>query len=258
MATEKIIDKLGKLIAMEQSARGIGNMAEAEAFASKVQELLTKHKLDMSDVEFAEEEMNEPPVSEYINTDRDPAFHTNPKRIQPWIGTLLMAVCEANFCESVQIMRRGHTFYIVGRASDRETSKMLFKYLYGACMEMAPRAAKEYMTKFDDLEELVQDFEKKIANRKMKFKSAFKAGFASAILSRMERKRVELKAGAQEQGLIRIDQLEKATADKFKECFPNSTFRTDHHKRDAAGFNAGTAYGETIGIGSQKRLGAGM
>lgn len=49
-----IIEKLRKLIAMEQSARSIGSLAEAEAFASKVQELLSKHKLEMSEIELDE------------------------------------------------------------------------------------------------------------------------------------------------------------------------------------------------------------
>ena len=52
MATDQIIEKLRKLIAHEQSARTIGNIAEAEAFASKIQDLLTAHKLDMSEVDF--------------------------------------------------------------------------------------------------------------------------------------------------------------------------------------------------------------
>ena len=46
-----IIEKLRKLIAHEKSARSIGNIHEAEAFASRIQTLLDEHKLSMGEVE---------------------------------------------------------------------------------------------------------------------------------------------------------------------------------------------------------------
>ena len=52
---ENVIDKLRKIMAHAASAREIGNLAEAEAFAAKAQELLLRHKLDMTEVEFAAE-----------------------------------------------------------------------------------------------------------------------------------------------------------------------------------------------------------
>lgn len=47
---EAIKDKLRKLIAKEASAREIGNLAEAEAFASKIQELMIDYELEMDDI----------------------------------------------------------------------------------------------------------------------------------------------------------------------------------------------------------------
>ena len=38
--TEKVIDKLRKLIEHEKSARHIGSVAEAESFAARIQELM--------------------------------------------------------------------------------------------------------------------------------------------------------------------------------------------------------------------------
>ena len=45
---EKVIDKIRKLNAMAEGAEKIGNRTEAEAFATKVQEMLLNHKLTMS------------------------------------------------------------------------------------------------------------------------------------------------------------------------------------------------------------------
>lgn len=45
---EKILEKLRKLQAHADSAAEIGNEAEAEAFAAKVQELLTAYKISFA------------------------------------------------------------------------------------------------------------------------------------------------------------------------------------------------------------------
>jgi len=45
MSNEAIKDKLRKLIAHEQSARAIGNVAEADAYARHVKTLLRRHGL---------------------------------------------------------------------------------------------------------------------------------------------------------------------------------------------------------------------
>jgi 1,6-anhydro-N-acetylmuramate kinase len=50
MTQEKILEKLGKIKAHMESAQEIGNEAEAQAFASMLQNLLTKHKLEMTDI----------------------------------------------------------------------------------------------------------------------------------------------------------------------------------------------------------------
>src|SRR5450755_4442787 len=45
-----VIELLQKLISHEQSARAIGNTAEADAFAGKIQKLLCDNNLSMADV----------------------------------------------------------------------------------------------------------------------------------------------------------------------------------------------------------------
>ncbi len=46
MADEKIIDLLRKLMAQAEGEKAVGNLAAAEAFAAKAQELLTKMRID--------------------------------------------------------------------------------------------------------------------------------------------------------------------------------------------------------------------
>ena len=49
---EKILDKLGKIKAHMESAAEIGNVAEAQVFGVMLQNLLAKHKLEMTDITY--------------------------------------------------------------------------------------------------------------------------------------------------------------------------------------------------------------
>lgn len=141
-STSPIIEKLRKLIAHEQSARSIGNMNEAEAFAGKIQELLTSHKLSMSEVEFETRETTEPIDWERVNL-RTEVSGSNRANIA-WRVYIARAIALANSCVVVNARGcRGTSFFFVGRTSDRELSKMLYVYLIDLGEEMAAKSAKD-------------------------------------------------------------------------------------------------------------------
>lgn len=235
----QVIDLLQKLIAHEKSARSIGNLAEAEAFAAKAQELLTKHKLEMSDVEFAEQEVNEPIADAFFSAAE--LLNMKHKRTSDnWISLLISGIARANFCKVLQ-KYQSNCFSIVGSPTDRATTIALFSYLSNACLEMAPREAD---AKWDG------------TGTRRSYISSFKLGFGGAIYDRLEVKKAELKAGAQEQGLIRLDQIEKAVNEKFKELFPNTSRPAGARLYNRNGYDAGHAYGSVVGINGMKRLGA--
>lgn len=243
----KILETLRKLIEHEKSARKIGNQAEAEAFAAKAQELLLKHKLEMTDVEFAEQEREEPVLGEWFSAQEvldlpRKVLHDN------WIGILLMGISEANFCKLLK-QRQSNSFTIVGRATDRDTTKAMFIYLSNACIDMAPQEALAFFGPSP-----IPEFKHP---HQRSFISSFKLGFANAIYRRLERKREELKAGASEQGLIRVDQMEKVVAQKFKELFPHTHSDAPARSYNHHGYNAGREYGTKVGINSTLRLGSG-
>ena len=66
MTQEKILEKLGKIKAMADSAKEIGNEAEAQAFAAMLQNLLLKHKLDMTDVQYGVHLQEEPVEQSFV------------------------------------------------------------------------------------------------------------------------------------------------------------------------------------------------
>ena len=140
MTEPRIVEKLRKLVEHERSARGIGNLEEAETFAAKIQELLVRHKLEMSDVEYRAEEEDEPVLKEFIPAEEWTGVSST-LRLKNWIGILVATVAKANFCQAV---RSGKGIYLVGRQSDREASKLMFQYLYEIAVEVAPREAQAY------------------------------------------------------------------------------------------------------------------
>ncbi|MFI5260787.1 MAG: hypothetical protein ACHQU0_03265 [Candidatus Paceibacteria bacterium] len=251
----QIIDLLKKLIASEKSEREIGNLAAAETFAAKAQELLTKHKLEMTDVEFAAEEANEPIIGENISTD-DLIGIDSKKTNDRWHSVLFSAIADANFCKVMS--GKSNRFVIVGRATDRATTAALFTYLSQACIEMARRecSANRYHTGISIFGyDSVRSGRRGSSAENRAFVSSFKTGFAVAIYHRLQRKKAELKAGAQQQGLIRIDQMEKAVAKEFKNIFPGSyTAKQRVTARNARGYDAGKSYGQAVGINNSLRL----
>lgn len=231
---KSIIERLNKLIAHEQSARSIGSIAEAETFAAKIQELLFRHKLEMTDIE-VEAEDDQPIDREFLSeinlTGKDRKQHLS------WVGILLNAVGSANFCRVIGHHAGG--YHLIGKPTDRETAKALFHYLYRACLEVAPLQAELHVGN---------------TYAKRGFISGFKLGFASAISKRIGVEQAKLRASAQERGLIRIDQLSKQVDAKVKELFPELRKGSACSTRSHAGYQAGQLYGSAVGINGTKRL----
>ena len=116
-----LTEKLQKLIAHEKSARAIGNLQEAEAFAAKIAELLFRHNLSMSDVEIKQQERDEPIARERVSMGGKRAA---------WMEILASAVSTACFCKWL-IVPGGDTQVFVGRTSDREAAASMYRHLVG-------------------------------------------------------------------------------------------------------------------------------
>lgn len=122
--SEKIIDKLRKLMKHEESARTIGNLNEAENFASKVQDLLMKYKLSVTDIQIEEEAVVDDLTVEIIT----PGSLKN--RAVRWHSVLLTGICRANNCDcSSETGSNRLTIY--GYETDIALCFTLFKYFVG-------------------------------------------------------------------------------------------------------------------------------
>ena len=122
--SEKIIDKLRKLMKHEESAKSIGNIQEAENFASKIQELLMKYKLAVTDIQIEEEVATDDLTVEIVTVGG------LKMRMVQWHGTLLTGIARANNCDSSS-EHGSNRLTIYGYESDIALVVTLFKYFVG-------------------------------------------------------------------------------------------------------------------------------
>ncbi len=235
----QIIETLKKLIVHEESARKGGSIAEAEAFAAKIQTLLTAHKLSMSEVEIAQQEEDEPiAMEDFYASELGSRFRNGKKRIQ-WMELLANAVAENFFCRSA--FRPGTNVQLfIGRSSDRAAAIAMYRHL--ATQGVALSAHSYSVAKDCRL-----SFQPELPSAP-KWKQSFLLGYAIAIYKRLENSRKQLEKKAETDGntpgLVHIRKLEAQLDSYVRESTtPGRTTRKPSYDQSAArlGFERGSA-----------------
>jgi hypothetical protein len=204
----RILVKLRKLILHEESARKIGNVQEAAAFAAKIQELLTTHKLDMSAVDLDERQAEEIGTA-YVEPE-DVGLKREPRRVD-WQQDLALAIAKANGCRCL-ILHATNRFYFVGRTSDRDVCLALYKHFVGMAIEMS----RKEMERQRDVQRLKcmathpHDYNRvRFANWMGDFRRAYQRGFGLVVAYRVaDAHEAAVKAatvGAQSTALVRVN-----------------------------------------------------
>ena len=127
MGNTTVVEKLRKLIAHEESARSMGSLAEAEAFASRIAEMLTQHRLDRSEIDVKAE------TAEPIGQDRVTAEDIGAKRgargvAIAWQVDLAYGVCSAIGCGLLWSTYDSAAIFC-GVKDARDTAKALYIHL---------------------------------------------------------------------------------------------------------------------------------
>lgn len=253
-----IINKLVKLLKHQESARAIGSIAEAEAFAGRIQELLTKHKLEMSDIQFVEQEQAEPIEQQHV-TPEDLGIARERRRIE-WQEDLATAVAYSNDCQTL-ISNRSNAAFFVGRKSDREICVALHRYFLTLIVEMSEKAAEQ--AKDNERGKCKArlgsyytgaDFRWHMRN----FRVSFCAGMSTAIQQRLYERRRVLEAAAKQESetstaLIHLRKTSEAInaylEDLFKDRKPRKAkdnIAETRHVSDA--YQAGEQAGRKVAL----------
>ncbi|HKV42546.1 MAG TPA: DUF2786 domain-containing protein [Blastocatellia bacterium] len=119
---ERILDKIVKLIRYADSARSIGNVAEAEAFAARINDMLIKHKLSIGDIE--REGSSEGGIAVQLLDLADLGLGDSQERVF-WSEGLAVAIAIHHFC-TVLVHPQGREIYFVGRNEDRQIAMYIY------------------------------------------------------------------------------------------------------------------------------------
>ena len=170
MTNQKILDKISKLKAHAESAAKIGSEAEAQAFATMIQQLLLKYKLSMTDVELKTEDADDPVTHRDVEW-QDIKVRKN--RVA-WIESLAEVVAKAHFCR-ILVYSGSSRIALVGRESDVAMAEFLLVTLTRAIEQIAE---KEYNKAFYSLYRRGGDGKEKVVR-------GFKGSFVSAFVARL-------------------------------------------------------------------------
>jgi hypothetical protein len=151
MADEKILEKLGKIKAHMESAKEIGNEKEAEAFASMLNNMLARHKLEMTDIQYTSHLKEEPVETQLCGGGLDyrdgKKFYKNYPDVEvvgrriDWVEDLAGVIARAHSCETL-IHTGLSAVTFVGRKSDIAVAEFLFITMMRTAESLAH---KEYM-----------------------------------------------------------------------------------------------------------------
>ena len=95
----KVIDRIKKNLRMAESAEQLGNVHEAEAFAAMAQKMMLLHQVEMSDLELATQDREDPMGTEYFCIAKAAGWKPfREKKREDWLMTLVRAICHAHHC----------------------------------------------------------------------------------------------------------------------------------------------------------------
>lgn len=220
MTDLSILDKIKKLSLTADSLQKTGYAEAAALYAEKVQSLLIEHKLEMAQVEKHVLDATDPIDRQEVHPEDCPS-----DRRCWWADRLIAAIAPAHFC---RVVYRGHgqsSFWLVGRASDREVALFMLDYLQNVML-------------------CVAEIEK--SGKGQGFKEAFYKGFVDAIHTRY--KQTTAKAHNDSKALVVCSQDVQA---RTRELFPNMgrIFLGQGRSSNRAGLASGNAAGRSIDLG---------
>lgn len=246
-ARERVIDKVRKLLAHAASTTELGSIEEAAVFTAKANELLLRHRLELSDLEL-QAELTADPVE---HEDYDPIAAAGIKRggnRRAWLEILVHGVAEANLCE-VLVIPGSKTVVLIGARQD----VALTKYLLAILVRSAERLAILHERKV----RLAAIRAGLTVPRKPKV--AFLTGFSVEVTKRLRALRTEVVTTASATALVRLDQAAAAVTAYIQrsDLSDGKAGRINAKVTDRTSFEAGQQAGReqalTSGIGSSSR-----
>lgn len=242
---DKVIERVRKMWAKAESAKDIGSLAEAEAFAAAVQKTLAAYKLDMSILTVQQRQTQDPLGKSYVHPQGEGV--RKQKRIW-WIEELAQAVAMGHYCRLL-VIPRSDTIVLVGRESDRAVAEYMLVLLTRLCTELCAQGywKARYIT-----------FKETGSYNTQDFKESFYRGFVNTIRQRY----VELRNAQREDtgsgmALVVKRSMEEVAQYVDEIVKPGKTssvtkYRAGHNQ---TGYSAGVNAGKAANLGGKAASG---
>lgn len=173
--TEKILAKLRKLMMKEQSAKELGNMEEAFAFAQGIQKILNEYNLSMSDIDMSDKSSPKPGMTK--------GFDVKSKGFKGRGGVSIMhVIAKYNWCKVFWQSETGSInpkVTIVGLPQNVEVVKYLFSVVMRSAESIGKKEYRNYVKSFE--KNILNDV---LGNKKPsrgKYMRAFIQGFKNGL-----------------------------------------------------------------------------
>ena len=188
-----ITETLQKLIAHEQSARTLGSIAEAEAFASKISSLLFQHNLTMAELTPDEQPKDEAIGQENLRAE-DWGFERS-SRSAMWRAQLANAVAMSMFCKLLRVPASDRLI-LIGTETNRIAASALIAHLMRVASASADTAYRSYDGPIHG----------------KTWKTSYLMGFATAIYRRLNANTLALTAESTQAGAMVLRSQQALTA----------------------------------------------
>lgn len=236
---QDLIEKIQKLINLEEGAKAIGNQAEAEAAAGRIQTLLTKHQLNLFEVQ-----------SEHLRRRievKEERFDLNAhqsKTDSDWVMQLFQTIAKHNMCQVVHILRNRKKYdqgeaSVIGSPQNVQLVYYVVEQLIAKILIAKKLAWKEY-----------DGFEK--ANT---FKRGFYRGCVKGIKLKLDEAKQAVEQEIKASGEIHAKNFElmvianhDASVAKMQEIFPNLRKSASASLSSTAGYMKGISAGRNMDI----------
>lgn len=163
---EKILDKIKKLLKLQDSAESLGNEGEAYAAANAVHRLLTAYNLTLGDIsDDADDKLN-------INKSDEISYRSIYG--SQWKRYLLSLVANNNYCQVLVKPSKQHML-IVGQQDNVVVVENLYYYLVSSFTCLAPRRRAEFAYR------LLQEGRRLTDNGKKKFLHSYFIGAVAGL-----------------------------------------------------------------------------
>jgi hypothetical protein len=227
--TQRIIEKIKKLIRHEQSARRCSTPEEAEAFAGKIHAMLLQHKISMSEVAVDDESAQQRVGQEEVRAGSYSARYGR-GQVRREDNCLMRVVAEAHFCQAIGLPG-SESILLVGEDQDRAVTVAMFRFLCSTMKRLA---------------RLEEENTRRARRSVRRFKPHFYLGFTGTVRRRYIAMRAE--ADTTSTALVRADALVKryVTANiKTEQVKPRKMGRVNK-----PGYYAGVVAGSRVDLGT--------